>query len=204
MLGITLAMKINTNNYKQFTYFILLLIAVSVLIAYLIDYFLKNQNINLPFYIEIPSVLGIYYLLFYLFDNYFWKWSIFKKFNIIIANDLNGKWEGTAKSSYDDFEKDIEVIFNIEQSATNIVIHGTFNKSKSISLNANFEKSAVDNSVALFYFYRNEPNYDATKTMAIHEGSVKLIYNKKNNALEGSYYSGRDRNNHGTIKVFKK
>lgn len=196
-------MRVSNQNYKQFTFFVLILIAISASFVYLIDYWLKVKNFELPFYIEIPSISGVYCLLFYLFNNFFWKWSLFKKFNIIIADDLSGSWKGVAKSSYDNFSEDIAVVLNIEQKATSIVVQGIFNKSKSISLNANFSKSEVDNSVALFYFYRNEPNYDAIKTMAIHEGSVKLVYNKKEEALEGSYYSGRDRNNYGTIKVFR-
>lgn len=197
-------MKVNNNNYKSFGYFFIFLILLSSSIIYLVDFLLKKNSIILPFYISIPSIPAVYCILFYLFDNYFWKWSIFKKLNIIIADNLHGQWKGIAKSSYDNFQKDIEVIFNIKQTATNIIIQGVFNKSKSISLNANFEKSDVDDSIALFYFYRNEPNYDAIKTMAIHEGSVKLIYNKKKEILEGSYYSGRDRNNFGTIKVARK
>jgi hypothetical protein len=196
-------MRVSNQNYKQFTFFILILIAISASLVYFIDYWLKMKSFNIPFYIEIPSISGVYCLLFYLFNNFFWKWSIFKKFNIIVADDLNGSWKGVAKSSYDDFNNDIDVVLNIEQKATSIIVQGIFDKSKSISLNANFGKSEVDNSVALFYFFRNEPNYDAKKTMATHEGSVKLIYNKKEEALEGSYYSGRDRNNYGTIKVFR-
>ena len=37
--------------------------------------------------------------------------------------------------------------------------------------------------------------------MSTHEGSTKLTYNKETDTLTGSYYSGRDRNNHGTIEV---
>jgi len=38
-------------------------------------------------------------------------------------------------------------------------------------------------------------------TMAIHEGSTKLTYNAETDSLTGDYYSGRDRNNYGTIEV---
>jgi hypothetical protein len=196
-------MKINNKNYRHFSYFILFLIVVSTAIAFFINKLINIYEINLPFYIEIPSITLIYGILFYFFDNYFWKWRIFKIVGIIVADNLNGKWMGVAKTSYDNFLNDIPVTLNIKQTATGVVIQGIFDSSKSISLNANFERSEVDDSVALFYFYRNEPNYDAVNTMATHEGSVKLIYNKVENRLEGSYYSGRDRNNYGTLKVFK-
>ncbi|MCX6724331.1 MAG: hypothetical protein NT155_04175 [Candidatus Staskawiczbacteria bacterium] len=197
-------MKINKDNYKQFSYFILILIAISTSVVYCISYILKIKNINLPFWVEIPSISGVYALLFYLFDNFCWKWDFFKKIHLIIAEDLNGEWEGVAKSSYDKFKSNIKIVLKIKQKATNIIVNGIFDNSKSVSFNENFENSEIDADVALFYFFRNQPNYNAPETMAMHEGCVKLVYNKKDKSLEGYYYSGRDRNNHGTIKVFKK
>lgn len=195
-------MNIDNNNYKQFTYFILFLIAISTTISYLISLLLKKCQINVPFYVDLPiSAIGIYSIFFWLFDNYFWKFSFFRQIGIIIADDLNGKWIGIVKSSYDDFKADIEAELNIKQTATRIKICGTFNQSKSVSVHENFSRSEIDNNIALFYFFRNEPKYDAVSTMAIHEGSAKLIYDKDKDELNGYYYSGRDRNNHGTIEV---
>ncbi len=195
-------MNIDSNNYKQFTYFILVLVAISTVFSYLISLFLKKLQFNIPFYIDLPiSAIGIYSIFFWLFDNYLWKFSFFKRIGIIIADDLNGKWVGVVKSSYDDFKTDIQAELNIKQTATRVKICGIFNQSKSVSVHENFSRSEIDDNVALFYFFRNEPKYDAVATMAIHEGSAKLIYNKDKDELSGYYYSGRDRNNNGTIEV---
>lgn len=194
-------MNINSDNYKRFTGFILVLIAISVGIAYGISAFLKQNNIEIPFYIGIPSISGIYALLFVLFDRFLWKHPIFKKLGIIIADDLNGEWEGKVKSSHDQFKSDIYAKLTIEQTATQIRLCGQFNKSKSVSIHENFGRSEIDNKIALFYFFRNQPNYDAKQTMAMHEGSAKLTYDKSKETLTGYYYSGRDRNNYGTIEV---
>lgn len=196
-------MNITRDNYKNFTYFILLLIFVSTAISYGLSKFVESYNINVPFYISIPSITGIYAGLFSLFEKYFWKLSLFKKLGIVCGDNLNGKWMGTLKSSYDNFETEYPAQLEIRQSATKIKIYGIFNKSKSVSIHENFGKNEVDGKVALYYFYRNEPNYDAVQSMAVHEGSVKLFYDDKNNILEGYYYSGRDRNNYGTIKIKK-
>lgn len=158
-------------------------------------------EIKVPFFVSLPSIIGIYSLLFYIFNNYLWKLHIFNKLGIIKSEDLSGRWVGYIKSSYDNMQSSIDAQLEIKQTATSIKIHGKFNNSKSISINENFAFSNIDNSIALFYFYKNEPNYDAVKTMAMHEGSVKLIFYKEKNILTGSYYSGRDRNNHGTIFV---
>lgn len=194
-------MNINNDNYRQFTYFILILVSISAAFVYGITALLKQNHIDVPFYIELPSIPSVYALLFYLFDKYLWKHPIFKKLGIVVADDLNGKWEGNLKSSYDNHAKPIKTGLTIEQTATRIKICGTFNQSKSVSIHENFSRSEIDNKVALFYFFRNEPNYDAAETMSIHEGSVKLIHDEKENILTGYYYSGRDRNNHGTIEV---
>lgn len=198
-------MNINNDNYRQFTIFILTLVGISAGLTYALSYLLQLNGIVVPFYIEMPSVPGIYALLFLLFDRYFWKehhfHPIFKKLGVIVADDLNGKWQGIVKTSYDDFKSDIKAELNIEQTATSIKIRGVFNESKSVSVHENFSLSEIDNKVALFYFFRNEPSYDAAKTMAIHEGSAKLIHDDVNDTLAGYYYSGRDRNNHGTIEV---
>jgi hypothetical protein len=138
-------MNIDSNNYKQFTWFILILVAISALVTYLVSRLLEQYGIILPFYIQAPSISGIYALLFFLFNRYFWKYKIFKKLGIIIADDLNGNWKGIVKSSYDDMKSDIDAELIIEQSATNIKIYGTFNQSKSVSIHENFGRSEIDN-----------------------------------------------------------
>jgi len=194
-------MNIDNNNYKKFTVFILILVAISTLIMYIISAFFEEHGVKIPWYIETPSIPGIYALLFLSFDKFFWKFKIFKNLGIIIADDLNGIWKGTVKSSYDNYTADIKAELVIKQTATSIKICGIFNQSKSVSVHENFGRSEIDNQTALYYFFRNEPQYDAVNTMAIHEGSVKLLYNPTDKTLTGYYYSGRDRNNHGTIEV---
>lgn len=196
-------MKINENNYKRFTIFILILVGISTLITYTISGILEKNGVRIPWYIETPSIPGIYALLFWIFDKYLWKYNFFKKIGIIIADDLSGEWEGFSISSYDNQDNKIKTKIIIEQSATKIKVYGLFNQSKSVSIHENFGYSEIDNKVALYYFFRNEPSYNAVETMAIHEGSVKLLHDSKNKVLCGYYFSGRNRNNYGTIEVRK-
>jgi hypothetical protein len=37
------------------------------------------------------------------------------------------------------------------------------------------------------------------KTMSTHKGTVKLFFDETKNTLEGEYYSGRDRQNFGSL-----
>lgn len=198
-------MNISSDNYRQFTVFILILVGISAVLAYAIFSILQGNGIEVPFYIEVPSILGIYAGLFLLFDKYLWRVSflhtILKNLKIIVADDLNGRWRGTIKSSYDNFKSEIKAELTIKQTATQVKIRGVFDESKSISVHENFSCSEIDDKVALFYFFKNEPRYDAVDTMSMHEGSAILTYDKEGDTLAGHYYSGRDRNNHGIIEV---
>lgn len=197
-------MNIDDKNYKGFTWFILVLFGISVLLAYGFSLFLKKNDLEIPFYFDLPiSAPAIYALLFSLFNHCAWKLPLFKMVGLIKTENLEGEWKGILKSSYDKFVSDIPAELIIKQTATSVKIKGKFNQSRSCSVHESFGVDEVCNSTALFFFYRNEPNYDATETMSIHEGSTKLVYNKEDDSLSGYYYSGRDRNNYGTIKVYR-
>lgn len=55
----------------------------------------------------------------------------------------------------------------------------------------------------LSYQYVNEPKSNAVRTMSIHRGTVRLLFDERKNSLGGEYYSGRDRQNFGSLN-FKK
>lgn len=201
-------MQINSNNYKQLTFFVLILIGVSTLIAYTLFVFFGDKFSKLPILVQlvisVPTVPGIYAILFLLFDKWLWKLKVFRYIGIVVSDDLNGVWVGEMKSSWDNFQTSIPTELRIKQTATTIKVCGKFNQSRSVSIHEYFGKNDMHNQTALYYFYKNDPNYDAPQTMAMHEGSTILIYDEQDNSLNGYYYSGRDRHNHGTIKVFRK
>lgn len=199
-------MKITNENYKQFSLFVIFLVFISSSIAYSISTLLSYFQFDIPFYIDLPiSAPALFALFFYIFDKHLWKEKHFHKFlkktGIIIADDLNGKWKGIVKSSYDNFKKDIAAELVIQQTATQVTIRAKFNESKSISVHESFGKNEIDDCFSLYYFFRNHPNSEAVETMAMHEGSAILSYNQEDDELVGHYYSGRNRNNHGTISV---
>lgn len=195
--------KINTKSIRQLTFFLLVLIAISASLVYGIDRLLNDKGIRPPWFVSIPSISGIYYLLFYTFDSWTWKTPFMKVISGIKSPDLNGIWAGKGRSSFDQFKSEFNIRLIITQRATSVTIQGQFKDSKSISLNAGFEPSDIDSCDALFYFYRNEPKPDAHEDMAMHEGSVKLVYDIDTKTIKGSYYSGRDRNNHGSFELTK-
>lgn len=197
-------MKLNSDNFKTFSVFFLVLIGVSTVISMLITNLIRSNNVLVPFYLDLPiSIPAIHYAMFYSFNKWFWKFRVFKLLKITSFDDLNGVWTGELQTSFYEFNKPIKVELHIAQTATSVKIRGIFPNSKSISFNENFCFSEIDESTALFYFYRNEPTSAAINTMAMHEGAIKLVYDKKTDTLTGEYYSGRNRSNFGNIKVHR-
>lgn len=202
-------MKIDNSNYQRLTVLTLILVGVSTLIAYLLFILLEMSFGQLPelvqILISIPSVPTIYAFLFWIFDKWVWKLSVFKHLGIIVADDLNGRWVGIVRTSWRDPQGqdpgDIPTELIIKQTATSIKIWGKFNQSRSVSIHEHFGRNDLLDQTALYYFYRNDPAYNAVQTMAMHEGSAMLAYDKARDTLTGYYYSGRDRNNHGIITV---
>ena len=94
-------MNIDSNNYKKFTLFILVLVGISTLIMYGISAYFEKQGIKIPWWIETPSIPSIYALLFLAFDKILWKLSFFKKWGIIVADDLNGEWRGNSSLRFE-------------------------------------------------------------------------------------------------------
>lgn len=200
-------MKIDSGNYQRMTIFAFVLAGTSVFLAHLLFILLEKSFGQLPEFIQlffsIPSVPSIYAMLFYVFDRWAWRLPMFKHLGVIDVDDLNGHWEGVIRTSWRNSQGedpgDIPAELTIKQTATSIKIHGKFNQSRSVSIHEHFGRSEMLDQMALHYFYRNDPNYNAAPTMAMHEGSTILTYDKTRKVLSGYYYSGRDRNNFGTM-----
>jgi hypothetical protein len=86
----------------------------------------------------------------------------------------------------------------IEQTWTKMLIRGDARLSKSHSLSANL---ITDGECTLSYEYINEPKPPALDTMHTHRGLARVVVNERGAALDGEYYSGRDRQNIGIIEL---
>jgi hypothetical protein len=53
----------------------------------------------------------------------------------------------------------------------------------------------------LTYEYLNEPRTAAAVTMHMHRGVTRLRVEDKGRVLDGDYFSGRDRQNYGAIRL---
>ncbi|GAH40755.1 unnamed protein product [marine sediment metagenome] len=175
---------------------LLILAIVSIVFSWSFYKILGYYQFSLPWWIEGPSVLFFYGLLFIIFDK--WLWQYLKKINIVKTPNLNGEWNGNLKSSFDNHLSEVKATLKIFQTWTRIKILLTTDQSSSHSESASIVIDAPEGKY-LSYQYINDPKSNAVGTMSIHRGTVRLIFDEKKSTLEGEYYSGRGRQNYGSL-----
>ena len=127
---------------------------------------------------------AIFTLLYYLFDNFFWKIKIFG--NI----DLSGKYqcEGVSKDKSQK-EKDRFVgTITIKQTWTKISVNLKTDKSHSDSFMAKISKNGVGD-IRLDYCYTNSTNQTNKDMVSMHTGTASIIFSSE---IKGKYYNQPD------------
>ena len=170
----------------------------SVLAAWVLNRVLGAMQFALPWWIDAPSVIGFYGLLYAIFDKYLWRWRIFRTIGVVKVPDLNGTWNGYVASSFDKHATKYDAILRIVQNCTRISVILETDYSKSSSLIAAIVTE--DPGTVLSYEYLNEPIPNAKHTMHTHRRTARLTMQSNGKALEGEYYTGRDRQNFGILR----
>ena len=190
--------SIDTEERKTILLFMAI---VSIVLSWSFYTILNKCQISLPWWVESPSILFFYGLLFVVFDK--GAWIIFRKIRFVKTPNLNGEWDGYLKSSFDEHSSEIKATLQIFQTWTKIKIllstEHSVSHNESASIIVNTPEGAY-----LSYQYINEPKYNAVNTMSIHRGTTRLLLDKKENTLVGEYYSGRDRQNLGSLSFKRK
>jgi hypothetical protein len=189
--------SIDTEERK---YVLFLIAIIGVLFAWGFYKLLGYYNILLPWWVESPSVFAFYGILYLVFDK--WLWKIAKRFKLIKTPDINGEWKGILRSSFDELADEKSATLRIFQTWTRIRIVQETDQSISHSESASIVAETPEGP-HINYQYMNEPKPDAANTMNIHRGTCRLSYVKKENKLIGEYYSGRDRQNFGSL-IFRR
>jgi len=142
--------------------------------------------------------------LFYLFENYVWRWTLLHRVKFVQLPDLNGRWTGTLRSSYDDFTKTHDIDLTVKQSWTRLIVELTTAQSSSKSDTGSVYVNRAAEPT-LVYTYLNTPSPSQLATMAIHTGTTQLELrgSAQGKRLRGHYYNGRGRGNYGEIDVAK-
>lgn len=182
----------------------LYLAALGVGAAYLLHILLAKFNLEVPWWVDAPSVAGFYGLFYAAFDQWLWRSPLLRRTGLVKTPDLNGAWVGYLSTSFDEHSGRHSARLEISQTWTRISIVLKTDHSHSQSLIGGIITQNA-RSIVLDYEYSNEPRTNAKATMHAHRGTSRLVLSRANetSVLEGDYYTGRDRQNYGTIHVEK-
>jgi len=175
----------------------LLLASAAIILAWVSSRILAITHLSVPWWLDAPSSLAFYGVLYTLFDTYLWRNGLVCKLGLARIPNLAGRWNGYLISSFDGHAKRHHLVINIFQSWTHIAIFLTTATSMSRSCAAVIQVDDPD-GVALIYQYQNQPLADAMKTMHMHYGTAVLKVSN-GDCLSGDYYAGRDRRTFGRI-----
>ncbi|SRR5467141_272996 len=156
-------------------------------------------HVAVPWWLDAPSTMGFFGIFVAVFDRYVWRARVLHRIGLLEVPVLDGEWRGHIVSSFDDHKKPREVRVRIRQTWMRIVVLLSSGTSNSHTLAAAIQVHAPEGAV-LSYEYENQPQPDAVKTMEIHLGTARLVF-ADGRVLEGFYYSGRGRQEHGSIHL---
>src|SRR5712671_3482493 len=175
----------------------LLLASVAIALAWMSSKSLAAAHLSVPWWMEAPSSMAFYGVLYTLFDKYLWRNGLVHKLGLVRIPNLMGRWRGYLITSFDGHGKRHDLVINIFQSWTQISVFLTTRTSMSRSCAAVIQVDDPE-GVALIYQYQNQPLADAMKTMHMHYGTAMLRVSD-GGCLVGDYYAGRDRRTFGRI-----
>ena len=167
--------------------------AASIVAAWSLASGLTSMSIVVPWWVDMPSVFGFYGLFFMVFDQWFWKVGFVRR--LLKTPNLNGTYDGWVSSSFNQHSSRLDARLIIHQTWTKINIVMTTSNSDSQSQIA----SILTQDSSLSYEYLNNPHPNAPPTMQMHFGTAHMTFDSAGDALDGGYYSGRGRQNIGTL-----
>lgn len=169
--------------------------ALAIPLAYICHVIMVRFSI--PWYIDSPSILGLFGLIVVLYNTVLWKIS-FCGFRLGGVPDYNGIWKGHLISSFNN--ESFDCTLEIRQTWNCISCKLLTGTSKSYSYAASIEIKSFP-SEGLTWLYSNTPNKDAPKELRIHNG-VARVELKGTTKIEGEYYNcARDRCTYGTLSL---
>ncbi|MFD1513443.1 hypothetical protein [Halomarina rubra] len=164
----------------------------------------------------IPSFGAVFAGLFLAWNRYLWRWKVFQRLGIVKTPDLNGEWEGYLKTSYNGEIPESAIHVENDEESEYTKVRATLTITQQwwrMQVDLSTEQSSsmseggtllVEDSrwPTLSYQYENNPGMETPDAMRLHYGTANLEYNPegKIETLEGVYYTGPKRENHGGMK----
>jgi len=195
------AYSTSSKEHRRVPFF---LAAAAIASAFVLGRLLDHYKITFEWWFSPPiDAMAFYGFFFWLFDHWIWKWSLLHRIRIVCTPVLNGQWTGHVESSHHDSitEGLVDIDVDIEQTWTEMLITASTTQSTSHSL---WAAIVTTEPCTLSYEYINDPRPDTPPTMHIHRGTARLAIDRRTEELKGDYYSGRDRENTGSISLCRR
>jgi SMODS-associating 2TM, beta-strand rich effector domain len=77
----------------------LYMVGASILLAWPLNRTLRLTDIVVPWWVDAPSVVGFYGIIYTLFDKRGWRYPAVRLLGFVDIPDLNGAWFGTVRPS---------------------------------------------------------------------------------------------------------
>lgn len=187
----SIAMHPYSTDLEEKRWVIFVLAIASIVAAWLLPRVVVTFGKTVPWWLDLPSVLGFFGIFYGIFDRWLWR------FGSRVPN-LRGHWTGYVTSSFDKHATRREVRAEIRQTWSSMSISVDAEQSRSRSLLAGI-LTETPGGAELVYEYLNEPRNNAAGGMHVHRGVVhtRII----GDVLTGDYYTGRDRESNGTLHL---
>ncbi len=176
---------------------VLVMAFVSLGFAYVLHQAVESLGLKVPWWVDVPSVMGTFGVLYEIFDKWLWRLKFLRKIAIVKVPDLNGNWEGEGQSSFNETRYQVRVMIRQRWTSISVCLESESSVSRSLTASLLVEQPE---GPTLSYEYRNDPRPNALNTMHSHRGTC-ILRLKGEEELDGEYYSGRDRLNFGSVTL---
>lgn len=191
-------MDIDFRYYKT-KWVIPIILALGTLVAYVLEALWKNGfAYGISSSASVLALLGLY-------DHFLWKLPIFSFFNTL--PNLNGNYKGAIQYNREGVNGSKAVSLNIKQTCSQVKVVCCFHKegekdSRSQSSHAYFTTDSLGDQ-ELHFVYHNAGSQMNGDTLSPHDGMniLRIRKEKEGYALEGHYFTNRDPQTKGTMRV---
>lgn len=149
----------------------------------------------------------IFRLIYYLFNNYIWRFKLVAK--LLEVPNINGCYKGELISMYKDPHSGkvvdpIKMELKVTQTYEEILFISIFPNSPSESRSEMGALMSFDRDIAEFIFAYDNKSEETNIENHHHEGMNRLKFNIVHGEVSGNYFNNRGKNpNKGTMKLNK-
>ena len=173
---------------------------VAVVVAFIYSAAVAWMKLEVPWWLETPSIMSVYGIVYCLYNRFGWKRQLFGLRFSEIPN-FGGTWFGELTSNHANGTK-LHGMLYVHQTWTDLCVEFESQTSHSYSVMAAVNVTPGPTE-GLTFQYTNAPRHGAADTMHAHVGLTHFRISPDGKSLDGDYFSGRDRQTFGQMKLLR-